>query len=114
MLLKWHVLQTSLQGKVTGAERDVDAARALTSRLAELKADIDEKRARLARAQAEFKSAGFEEKIREAMSQSSKLNDLRDELNEELRTLSLQADSRAKLDLQRAQMKTKTGEIKTT
>lgn len=48
------------------------------------------------------------------MSQSSKLNDRRDELNEELRTLSLQADSRAKLDLQRVQMKTKTGEIKTT
>ncbi|PIL22506.1 hypothetical protein GSI_15195 [Ganoderma sinense ZZ0214-1] len=105
---------TTLQGKVAGAERDVDAARALTSRLAELNADIDEKRNRLARAQEEFKTAGFEEKIREAMSQSSKLNDRRDELNEELRTLSLQADSRAKLDLQRAQMKTKTGEIKTT
>lgn len=80
----------------------------------ELKGDIDEKRNRLAKAQEEFKSAGFEEKIREAMSQSSKLNDRRDELNEELRTLSLQADSRAKLDLQRAQMKTRTGEIKTT
>ncbi|KAI1789650.1 hypothetical protein LXA43DRAFT_1020614 [Ganoderma leucocontextum] len=105
---------STLQGKITGAERDVDSARALTSRLAELKADIEEKRNRLARAQEEFKSAGFEEKIREAMAQSSKLNDRRDELNEELRTLSLQADSRAKLDLQRAQMKTKTGEIKTT
>ena len=48
------------------------------------------------------------------MSQSAKLNERRDDLNDELRMLSLQADSRAKLELQRAQLKTKTGEIKTT
>ncbi|TBU46351.1 hypothetical protein BD309DRAFT_1078711 [Dichomitus squalens] len=105
---------STLQGRITGAEREVDAARALTSRLAELKADIEEKRNRLARAREEFASAGFEDKIREAVSQSAKLNERRDDLNDELRTLSLQADSRAKLELQRTQLKAKTGEIKTT
>ncbi len=103
-----------MQQKITGAERDVDAARALTSRLAEIKADIEDKRRRLDKARQDLNAAGFERKIAEKNSAGSNLENRREALNTELRTLSLQADSRAKLDLQRAQIKTKSGEIKTT
>ena len=86
----------------------------MTSRLAEIKADIEDKRRRLEKARQDVTSAAFDRKIAEKNSNGSTLESRREALNTELRTLSLQADSRAKLDLQRGQMKTKTGEIKTT
>ncbi|RPD62360.1 hypothetical protein L227DRAFT_34009 [Lentinus tigrinus ALCF2SS1-6] len=105
---------TTLQSKIGSAEREVDAARVLTSRLAELKADIEEKRRRLDRARQEITSAGFDKKITEKNQAGLALEQRRDSLNTELRALSLQADSRAKLDLQRGQMRAKESEIKTT
>ncbi|RDX42487.1 hypothetical protein OH76DRAFT_1362729 [Lentinus brumalis] len=107
-------LQVTLQKKIGDAELDVDAARVLTSRLAELKADIEEKRRRLDRARQEINSAGFDKKILEKTQVGIALEQQRDALNLELRTLSLQADTRAKLDLQRGQMKAKESEIKMT
>ncbi|KAI0699279.1 hypothetical protein C8T65DRAFT_659755 [Cerioporus squamosus] len=59
-------------------------------------------------------SAGFDKKIQEKTQVSVALEQRRDALNIELRTLSLQADSRAKLDLQRGQLKAKQSEIKST
>ncbi|OSD07185.1 hypothetical protein PYCCODRAFT_1402589 [Trametes coccinea BRFM310] len=105
---------SALQTKISDAERDVDAARLLTSRLAELNADIEEKRRRLDKAREDLRVANFEEKIAEKNAKSRNLDLQRDELNAELRTLSLQADSRAKLDLHRAQVRAKESEIKTT
>ncbi|KAI0771249.1 hypothetical protein BD413DRAFT_604552 [Trametes elegans] len=107
-------LQSTLQTRVTSAERDVDAARLLTSRLADLNADIEEKRRRLERAREDIRNASHEEKIAEKNTKGRSLDLRRDELNAELRTLSLQADSRAKLDLHRAQVRAKETEIKTT
>ncbi len=107
-------MQVTLQKKIGDAELDVDAARVLTSRLAELKADIEEKRRRLDRARQEINSAGFDKKILEKTQVGIALEQQRDALNLELRTLSLQADTRAKLDLQRGQMKAKESEIKMT
>ncbi|KAI0822321.1 hypothetical protein BC628DRAFT_691139 [Trametes gibbosa] len=105
---------STLQSKISEAERDIDAARLLTSRLADLNADIEEKRRRLEKAREDLRDANFEDKIAEKTSKSRSLDLRRDELNSELRSLSLQADSRAKLDLHRAQVKTKDAEIKTT
>ncbi|KAI0670775.1 hypothetical protein C8Q78DRAFT_1078750 [Trametes maxima] len=105
---------TTLQSKIADAERDVDAARLLTSRLADLNADIEDKRRRLEKAREDLRKANFEEKVAEKTSKGRNLDLRRDELNAELRTLSLQADSRAKLDLHRAQVKAKETEIKTT
>ncbi|KAH9854720.1 hypothetical protein C2E23DRAFT_726150 [Lenzites betulinus] len=107
-------LQSTLQSKISDAERDIDAARLLTSRLADLNADIEEKRRRLEKAREDLRNANFEDKIAEKTSKSRSLDLRRDELNSELRSLSLQADSRAKLDLHRVQVKTKEAEIKTT
>lgn len=103
-----------MQTKISDAEREVDAARLLTSRLADLSADIEEKRRRLEKAREDLRNASFDEKIAEKNSKGRQLDLRRDELNAELRSLSLQADSRAKLDLHRAQVKTKDAEIKTT
>ncbi|KAL1950585.1 hypothetical protein VTO73DRAFT_5709 [Trametes versicolor] len=105
---------STLQTKISDAEREVDAARLLTSRLADLSADIEEKRRRLEKAREDLRNASFDEKIAEKNSKGRQLDLRRDELNAELRSLSLQADSRAKLDLHRAQVKTKDTEIKTT
>ncbi|CDO71491.1 hypothetical protein BN946_scf184909.g85 [Trametes cinnabarina] len=103
-----------LQTKISDAERDVDAARMLTTRLAEINADIEEKRRRLEKAREDLRSANFDEKIAEKNTKGRNFDLQRDELNAELRTLSLQADSRAKLDLHRQQVKLKESEIKTT
>ena len=108
------LLQAKLQPKITDAEREVDAARTLTSRLAEVKADIEDKRRRLEKARQDVSAAAFDKKIAEKTANSTSLESKREALNTELRTLSLQADSRAKLDLQRAQLKTKSTEIQTT
>lgn len=86
----------------------------LTARLAEIKQDIEDKRRRLDKARQDLNTANFDKRIAEKSQKSSTLENRREDLNTELRTLSLQADSRAKLDLQRAQMKTKTSEIQTT
>lgn len=59
-------------------------------------------------------ASDFDAKIKEKTDAGQALNVQQDTLNRELRTLSLQADSRAKLDLQRGQLKVKESEIKTT
>ena len=103
-----------MQSKISDAEREVDAARLLTSRLAELSADIKEKRRRLDKAREDFREANFDAKIAEKNSKSRSLDLQRDELNIELRTLTTQAGSRAKLDVNRDQVKAKEMDIRTT
>lgn len=108
------VLQSTWQQKITAAEREVDAARTLTSQLSTIKDDIEDTRRRLENARTELTSAAFDRKISEKNTNGTNLESRREALNTELRTLSLQADSRAKLDLQRGQMKAKATEIQTT
>ncbi|KAH9922826.1 P-loop containing nucleoside triphosphate hydrolase protein [Epithele typhae] len=105
---------TALQKKITTAEDDVDATRNVTSRLAQIKADIEDKQARLDKARQELSSSNFDKKIMEKTNIHVQLENQREALNLELRTLSLQADTRAKLDLQRNQMRSKTAEIQST
>ncbi|KAH9891681.1 hypothetical protein C8Q73DRAFT_746760 [Cubamyces lactineus] len=105
---------STLQSKISDAEREVDAARLLTSRLAELSADIEEKRRRLDKAREDFREANFDVKIAEKNSKSRSLDLQREELNIELRTLTNQAGSRAKLDVNRDQVKAKEMDIRTT
>ena len=52
----------------------------------------------------------YDEKIAEKSSKARALEDQREHLNAEIRTLSLQADSRARLDIKRAEMKSKKNE----
>lgn len=74
--------------------------------------DIEEKTARLNKIKADMKVAEYDEKLSAKTTRSRNLEDKRDEMNAELRSLSLQADSRAKLDLKRAEAKSKNAERK--
>ena len=58
-----------------------------------------------------MKDANFDERISEKSSKARALEDRREDLNGEIRTLSLQADSRARLDIKRAEMKSKQNEV---
>ena len=82
--------------------------------MAELSADIEEKRRRLDKAREDFREANFDAKIAEKNSKSRSLDLQREELNIELRTLTNQAGSRAKLDVNRDQVKAKEMDIRTT
>lgn len=86
----------------------------MTSELRTLVGDFEEKKARLDKVKNDIDASGYDAKLAEKQSKSRNMEDRRDALNTEIRTLSLQADSRARLDLKRAEVKTKTADIKNT
>ncbi|KAF9783547.1 AAA domain-containing protein [Thelephora terrestris] len=101
----------TLRSKITSAESSLDQTSSLNTDIRTLRGDIEEKKRRLDRARQEIKDANFDERISEKSSKARALEDRREDLNAEIRTLSLQADSRARLDLKRAEMKSKKNEI---
>lgn len=79
-----------------------------------LQADIEEKERRIASIKEEIKAGNFEQRLGEMHAKSRNMESRRDELTAEIRTLSLQADARARLDLKRAEVKSKTAETQNT
>ena len=59
----------------------------------------------------DIKTASYDESIRDITNQTRVLEDKRDVLNMDLRNLSLQADTRAKLDINRAEIKKRSQDI---
>lgn len=100
------------QASIAMAESSLVTMQGLASELRTLVGDIGEKKSRLEKIKGEIKSANFDERLSERVSKARTMEDKRDSLNAELRSLSLQADSRARLDLKRAEMKSKKSEIK--
>ena len=86
----------------------------LASELRTLAGDIEEKKLRLEKVKKDIKEANFEERLSERTSKARVMEDKRDGLNAELRGLSLQADARARLDLKRAEMRSRSLEVKNT
>lgn len=84
----------------------------LASELRTLVGDIEEKKLRLEKLKNDIKTANFDERLSERAVKARSLDDRRDALNAELRSLSLQADVRARLDLKRAEMRNKKTETK--
>jgi DNA repair protein RAD50 len=62
----------------------------------------------------DFKTAKYEERLTERTAMARRMEDQRDQLNAEVRSLSLRADSRARLDLKRAEFKSKSTDLKNT
>jgi DNA repair protein RAD50 len=58
--------------------------------------------------------AKYDARLAEQTEKAKGLEEQREALNRELRTLSTQADARAKLDLKRGEVKSKNGEIHST
>lgn len=86
----------------------------LASELRTLAGDIEEKKLRLEKVKRDIKEANFEERLSERVSKARMMEDKRDSLNAELRGLSLQADARARLELKRSEVKSRTLEVKNT
>ncbi|KAH7924955.1 hypothetical protein BV22DRAFT_469854 [Leucogyrophana mollusca] len=102
------------QTSISTTEASVEMMHGLASELRTLAGDIEEKKLRLEKIKADLKTGGFDERLSEKSSKARSMEDKRDSLNAELRGLSLQADSRARLDLKRAEMKSKKAEVQNT
>jgi len=86
----------------------------LPGELRTLTADIGEKKSRINKIRADVKASNYEEIIAEKSAKSRTMEDRREELNAEIRSLSLQADARARLDIKRSEVKSKKTDVKNT
>lgn len=102
------------QDAISKAELAVETMQGLASELRTLSGDIEEKKLRLEKVKRDLKEANFEERLGERASKARVMEDRRDSLNAELRGLSLQADARARLDLKRSEVRSRTLEVKNT
>ncbi|CCM03496.1 uncharacterized protein FIBRA_05630 [Fibroporia radiculosa] len=100
--------------RVSEAENEVDQAEALTSQLRALQADMDEKSRRVEKSKTDIKAGNFDQRLSDANAKGRSMEMKRDELTAEIRTLSLQADARARLDLKRAELKSKSSDLNNT
>ncbi|KNZ73056.1 DNA repair protein RAD50 [Termitomyces sp. J132] len=92
-------------------ERKLENLITIPSQLKTLQDDMDEKRARLTKHKTDMSTAQYDVKLTEVLSKVKVLEDRRELLNNELRTLGLQSDVRAKLNLAKEDIKTKGAEI---
>ena len=95
-------------------EEKLDNAESITSELHTLAGDISEKKTRIENLKNDLKALQYESKSAEKNAKRVKLDERREELNQEIRSLSLQADSRARLDLKRSSLKTDSAKVKNT
>ncbi|OCB89866.1 hypothetical protein A7U60_g2895 [Sanghuangporus baumii] len=102
----------TLQKSIAASESTISLGQTLPRELSTLQADMEEKAARIESVKLEIKNATYESKIQEITNKIRALEEQREDLNQELKNLSLQADARAKLDLQRADLKKKTQDLK--
>lgn len=101
----------NLQTAITDAEAKIDVSQTLPAELRTIQTDIAAKRERLDALRAEARGAKFDERLAERVAQARALEAKRDALNGEIRTLSLQADTRARLDLKRTEVRNKSAEV---
>lgn len=73
---------------------------------------MEDKRSRLKKFQNDFAAIDYPSKLEENAKRGRKLQDQKDSLNREFKSLNLQADIRARLDLKRDGVNSKTKDIK--
>ncbi len=96
------------------AESEVDAAQALASKLSTLLSDKPDKQRRLEVLKSEYKQGNYDDRIAAYATSSRTMEAERDGLTIQMRALSAQADTRAKLDLKRVEVTNKTSQMQTT
>ena|SRR6266511_2793332 len=79
-----------------------------------LASEIQQKKDRLEKLKGSIVSARYDTRLAEFTKTARGLEEQREELNSELQSLTLQADTRARLDLKRAEVKTKAAEMQST
>ena len=106
--------QAERQDKISKTEKTLESLQSLPGTLRNLQSDIEDKNARLQKLKATINSAKYDSRLADFAKKARELEDERERLNSELQGLSLQADSRARLELKRGEVKSKTMEIQTT
>lgn len=99
------------QSSIRSSDRLLEDKATLQMAVDETKLEIEEKRSRIEKIKADIANAKYDEKIQEKVDQARNLEAKREELLEQSKSLSMQADSRAKVDLKRSEVKTKQKEI---
>ena len=110
---KLTLLKAELQSSINSAERRLEDQQTLSSDLRTLQGDVEEKKTRVEKLKNDIRSADYDARLAEKTDKARSLEEERENLSGEIRKLSLQADSRAKLDLTRKEIKSKNTEIKT-
>lgn len=100
------------QQSISKAEDHIESFRSLPGQIMTLDGDLEEKRNRATKMANEIGAAQYDKKVQEKTTTIQNLDSERDSLNAEFRALSTQADSRAKLEYLKTEVKTKSGEIK--
>ncbi|KAI9509211.1 P-loop containing nucleoside triphosphate hydrolase protein [Russula earlei] len=101
-----------LQSDVASAEVKIEAAELLDGDLLNIVSDIEGKNARIEKLKADIANAKHEDRIADLNNKIRAMEDERDNLSLEIRTLSLQSDARAKLTLHQRDLAAKEREIK--
>ena len=73
---------------------------------------MEDTKGRLRKIQNDFATTDYASKLEENVKRSRKMQDQKDTLSREFRSLNLQADVRAKLDIKRDEVNTKSKDIK--
>lgn len=105
-------LEANLRKSITTDEARLDEAGTLATDLRRVSADVEEKRSKVALMKAELEGHGFDKQLEEKTRAIRRLEDERERISTELTSISLQADTRAKLDLKREESRRKDREIK--
>ena len=103
--------QEERQGKARNIEDNLESLQILPASLRALQSDIEEKKCRLQKLKQDHIDSNYDKRLTEKAENSRRMEAKREQLSFELQTLSLQADSRAKLEINRKEVKNKTSEI---
>ncbi|KAG6818307.1 hypothetical protein H0H93_006082, partial [Arthromyces matolae] len=107
-------LQAERQRAIKRDERKLESLLTIPSQLKTLQGDMDEKRTHLTNHKTNTSAAQYDTRLTELTNQAKGLEDQREILNQELRTLGLQSDVRAKFTLAKEDIKSKGADILST
>lgn len=103
--------QSKLQSDIALSETKLEAAEMLDGDLQTVVSDIEGKKDRIERLKTEMTSTKHDDRIAELNTKVRSMEDKRDNLTQEIRTLSLQSDARAKLTLHQRDLTSKEREM---
>ena len=101
----------NLQKTISTDEAALDESGILATDLRRVSADVEEKKTKVVNMKAELEGHGFDKQLEEKARAVRHLEDERERISTELTSISLQADTRAKLDLKREEFRRKDRDI---
>jgi len=107
-----YSLETNLRKSITADEGALDEAGTVATDLRRVSADVEEKKTKVAIMKTELERYGFDKQLEEKTRANRRLEDERERMSTELTSISLQADTRAKLDLKREESRRKDRDTK--